>query len=88
MNLLCLDKNHSSADRFAADELIRDLKNEWNISARIGKRGSLHSVILTHNNARKSLKSDGYQITTGASELVISAKGEAGLFMEHKPFCS
>lgn len=78
--IIVLDKNHSSADRFAADELIRDLKNEWNISARIGKRGSLHSVILTHNNARKSLKSDGYQITTGASELVISAKGEAGLF--------
>ncbi len=78
--IIVLDKNHSSADRFAADELILDLQREWNIVARIGNRGNYPSVILTRNNARKSLKSEGYQITTGASELVISAKGEAGLF--------
>jgi len=75
-----LDKDHSVSDRFTADELIRDLKNEWNIIAKIGTRGTYPSVMLTRRQATKSLKDQGYQITTGEGELVIRANGEDGLF--------
>ena len=75
-----LDKEPSISDRFTADELIRDLKSECNIIAKTGTRGTYPSVVLTRRKATKSLKDQGYQITTGEKELVISAYGEAGLF--------
>ena len=77
---IVLDRNHSVADQFTADELIRDLKSEWNIIAKIGKRGTYPSVVLTRQQADKSLKDQGYQLTTGEKELVIKARGESGLF--------
>ena len=77
---IVLDKNHSVSDRFAADELIKDLKNEWNINARIGSRGTYSSIVLTRNSSEKSLKDQGYQITAGEKEILIKAKSEAGLF--------
>ena len=77
---IVLDKDHSVSDRFAAEELIRDLKNEWKIDAKIGTRGKYPSVVLTRRQAEKSLKDQGYQITTGETELVIKARGDAGLF--------
>ena len=77
---IVLDKNHSVSDRFAADELIKDLKEEWNINARIGFSGTYPSIVLTRNRAGKSLKDQGYKITTGGKELAILAKNETGLF--------
>lgn len=75
-----LDKDHSVSDRFTADELIRDLKNEWNIIAKIGTRRTYPLVVLTRRQSTKSLKDQGYQITIGEGELVIRANGEDGLF--------
>ncbi len=77
---IVLDKDHSVSDQFTADELIRDLKNECNIIAKIGSKGTSPSVLLTRHQASKPLKNEGYQITTGDKELVIIANGEAGLF--------
>jgi len=77
---IVLDKDHSASDLFAAEELIADLKNEWEISAKIGIRGTYPSVILTRHQAAKTLKDQGYQIITGEKELVIKARGESGLF--------
>jgi hexosaminidase len=77
---IVLDKNHSVADQFTADELIRDLKNDLNILAKIGSQGTYPSFILTHHLTEKSLKDQGYQITTGENELIIKAFGEDGLF--------
>ncbi|HBH85775.1 MAG TPA: hypothetical protein DDY34_18490 [Bacteroidales bacterium] len=81
-----LDKDHSLSDRFTADELIRDLKNEWNIIANIGIRGKYPSVVLTRRQVAKSMKDQGYQIITGEREVLISAKGEAGLFYGTQTF--
>jgi hexosaminidase len=83
---IVLDKNHSSSDKFAADELIRDLKDEWKITARIGSRETYPSVVLTRNRVSKSLKDQGYMLTTGENEVVISAFGEAGLFYGTQTF--
>ncbi|OFX33702.1 MAG: hypothetical protein A2W90_21650 [Bacteroidetes bacterium GWF2_42_66] len=75
-----LDKDHSVPDRFTAEELIRDLKNEWNIMAKIGVRKNSPSIILTRHRATKSLKEQGYQITAKEGELQVIANGEVGLF--------
>lgn len=76
---IVLDRNPSAADRFAAEELIRDLKSQWNISAEIGIKGTTPSVILSRK-VPKSLNSQGYQLTTGKTEIVIKARSEEGLF--------
>ena len=83
---IVLDKNHSVSDQFAADELIRDLKSEWNIIAKIGSKGTFPSVLLSRHQAPKSLKDEGYQVTAGDREVVISARGEAGLFYGTQTF--
>ncbi len=76
-----LDKTFTKSDNFTAEELIRDLKKEFNITAVIGKRGSYPAVVLTRQGASGKLKEQGYTIaTSNEKELIISAKGEAGLF--------
>ena len=77
---IVLDKNHSVADQFTADELIKDLKSEWNINAVISVKKGISSIVLTRQKAPKSLDRQGYQLITGTSELVIRANGEDGLF--------
>src|SRR3977135_523833 len=44
---IVLDKDHSHADEFAAGELIRDLKNEWNIDAVIARQPGINSIVLS-----------------------------------------
>ena len=81
-----LNSNHSEADRFAAEELIRDLKNEWNIKGMIsGKRG-YKSVVLNRKAMGDKLNDQGYQLKTSGNEVVISAKDEAGLFYGTRTF--
>jgi hexosaminidase len=77
---IVLDKVPSISDRFTAEELIRDLKNEWNIIATLGNRGIYPSIVLTRHQTRESLNDQGYEIVTGKDELIIKAKGEEGLF--------
>jgi hexosaminidase len=77
---LVLDNDCTVSDLFTADELVKDLRNDWNIIARIGSKGTVPSIILTHHQAMKSLGSQGYQLITGEKELVIKARSEEGLF--------
>ena len=77
---IVLDKNHSAADEFTANELIRDLKNEWNTDALItNKRGSHSIVLIRRKNSVKEGK-QGYRISVGRDEIIIIAPGEEGLF--------
>ncbi len=107
-----LDEGASENDRFAADELARELKEEWGIRAVItsaapgsspdvasdfpgtasDSQGTVPAppgaaIILTHQGVpakitglpeKKALQ--GYQLVTGAGQLVIRASGESGLF--------
>ena len=77
---IVLDKNVSATDKFTADELIRDLKSEMNITAKISAKGTYPSIVLTRVPKNKSLKNQGYELTSGKNELVIKAKDKEGLF--------
>jgi hexosaminidase len=77
---IVLDKASTKSDIFTAEELMRDLKKDFNVSAVIGKRGSLPAVILTRKGGSGKLNEEGYILTSNAKEVVIMAKGEAGLF--------
>jgi hypothetical protein len=84
---IVLDKNASDEDRFAAKELAAQLKNEWGVKVGLTTSASGRSIILTHKGVSKSLTGlpkkkamQGYQLLAGADQVVIRAKGEAGLF--------
>jgi hypothetical protein len=77
---LVLDKDLSDADQFTADELIRDLKKEWNIIAEITDNKTAPAIILTRHNAPEMIGRQGYQLITDKNELIVRANGEEGLF--------
>ena len=77
---ITLDPNHSSADKFAADELIRCLRNEWNVKARISEKKGDKTIVLTRRQAPRDIKPQAYQIETANNDLIIKAKDETGLF--------
>ena len=84
---IVLDRNASDRDRFAATDLAAQLKKEWGVDAVISGSASGKSIILTHKGVSKDIAGlpkkkalQGYQLTAEAGQLVIRAKGEAGLF--------
>ena len=77
---LLLDAGLSSADLFAAEELIRDLKKEWGIEAVLSSVSTGPSLLLTRQDAPDTLGSQGYLLTAGARGVIIRARGEEGLF--------
>jgi len=84
--LIELDRNAGKAERFTAEELIRDLKNKYNIQAQIGNNGSGPVLVLTHSRSPKILPSQGYQLTTSKNKLIIKAGTGAGLFYGTRTF--
>ena len=83
---IVLDKNATVSDKFTAEELIKDLKNEWNIDAKIGVEGSSPSIVLTRRQKIKSLNNQGYQLVSGENKVLIKANGEDGLFYGTQTF--
>ncbi|MEO6455063.1 MAG: glycoside hydrolase family 20 zincin-like fold domain-containing protein, partial [Ginsengibacter sp.] len=77
---IVLDKNHTEADEFTANEFIADLKKEWNIDAKISILRLGFSIILTRQKIRLKHGEQGYQIMVSKNALTISANGEDGLF--------
>ncbi len=83
---ICLDKKHSDADQFTAEELVKDLKAEWGIDAVVSENKGDRTLVLTHSGTPKSLDDQGYQISTGETETVIAARTETGLFYGTQTF--
>lgn len=77
---IVLDKNHSAADAFAAEELTKDLKNEWNITATIRSAKKPGSITLIRNKKSTGIRNQGYKLSVSATDIIITAKDEAGLF--------
>ncbi len=77
---IVLDKGATAADRFAAEELVRDLEKTWGISAEISNVKGDHTIILTHQNAPEKTGMQGYQLVSGENGVIIRASGEEGLF--------
>ncbi len=77
---IVLAKNHSSSDEFTVNELIRDLKNEWNIDAAITNTKSSYSIVLRRQKIPAKFGKQGYEISVSKNEIIITAYGEEGLF--------
>lgn len=77
---IVLNKNHSAADEFAANELVNDLKEQWNITARISTQIGSNSIVFIRSNAGPEYHQQGYQITTSKNEIIIKGNDEDGLF--------
>jgi len=77
---IVLSKNHSAADEFTANELTRDLKNEWNIDAAITNKKGSYSIILNRQKTSSKIGRQGYQLSISKNEIIITASAEEGLF--------
>ena len=77
---IVLDKHHSAADEFTANELMRDLKNEWNTDAVISNKRGSHSIVLSRQKNSSKTSRQAYQISVSKNEILITSPGEEGLF--------
>ena len=77
---IVVDKDASEADRFTAEELARDLKEQWNIKANVGNKAGSKSITLTRKGAPEKLSEQGYRLSATSDKVTIEANGEAGLF--------
>lgn len=75
-----IDKNASAEDRFTAEELVRNLKKDFDIDALISTQASKGSIKLTRKGAEKRIGQEGYHLSVSSGQLLISASGSAGLF--------
>jgi hypothetical protein len=76
---IALDANATAADKFAAARLSEGLKAKWRISAAVssGNRGTIR---LTRKKSSSINNDEGYTIAVGNNEVVVQARGEAGLY--------
>ena len=77
---IVLNKNHSAADAFAANELVKDMKDQWNISAQISNHKGEFSIVLLRKKINAKHPKQSYQITVGKNEIIITGNDEEGLF--------
>ncbi len=77
---IVLDKNHSEQDRFVAEELIKELKHEFNITIAISDKQTVGSIVLTRKNTIAALGDQGYQIQVNNEAVIINSNSTQGLF--------
>ncbi len=77
---IVLNKNHSAADEFAANELIRDLREQWNITAQLSNQKQSNSIFLIRKKGNTRIGKQGYEIVSDEKGIIITAVGEEGLF--------
>ncbi len=77
---IVLDKGHSVADRFTAEELMKDLKKNWNINAVLTTENTSGSIILTRTGKIGINKEQAYIINCSEENIIIRAPDEDGLF--------
>nr|WP_295924979.1 beta-N-acetylhexosaminidase [uncultured Dyadobacter sp.] len=77
---IVLDKTASEKDRFAANELVKFLRSEAGINAKISNTTSKRSIVLTRAAADGKFGDEGYSLTASQQGVTITASGEAGLF--------
>jgi len=74
------DEKHSESDSFTAEELVKDLKNEFGIDARQGTNGAASTIILTRKGGSSLPDDQSYRIKVTETGVTITAKGDAGMF--------
>ncbi len=75
-----VDGNASPEDLFAADELCRQLKDQWGLNCRISRDAQKSAIFLTRKIRLSSHGEEGYQLESTSSGLTVSANKSAGLF--------
>jgi hexosaminidase len=75
-----VNKNTSPEDRFAAEQLVRSLKEEYGIEASITNGTSKGAITLMRKGADRRTGPQGYQLSVSADGVVLRATGGAGLF--------
>ncbi len=83
---IVLDNNHSKTDLFTAKELVKDLKNEWAIDAKIIYSPANGALTLTRSGANDIKNDQGYKLTVEKTGITIKASGEPGLFYGTQTF--
>ncbi|MEX2231364.1 MAG: beta-N-acetylhexosaminidase [Cyclobacteriaceae bacterium] len=78
--IIVIDRNASIEDRFAAEQLVRGLKDEYGIEASISTQASKGSITLTRKGAEKRVGEQGYHVSVSTDGLVVKAQGSVGLF--------
>jgi len=84
---IVLDGNASDQVRFTASELARQLEKEWGIQAVLTGKFTPGAVRLTHEGVSEKITQlpeekalQAYELITAADQLIIRAKGDAGIF--------
>ncbi len=77
---IVLDKKPTEEDQFAASELIKALKNEFNITGAVSDNRTPGSIVLTRTNKQPETGEQGYQIQVNNEEIIISSNSAQGLF--------
>jgi len=78
--IVAVEKNASAEDRFTANQLISNLKEEFGIGAALSNQASRSSITLTRKGAEKRIGGEGYHLSVSADGIVIRATSSAGLF--------
>lgn len=77
---IVIDRNASAADRFAAQQLVNSLKEEFGIDATISTQSAKGGITLTRKGAEKRVGEEGYHLATTTDGITIKARTAAGLF--------
>ncbi len=77
---IVIDKNAGDNDKFAADELAKDLRAKWNVETRISNQPFGQSIILTRKNTPHKMHKQGYMLSVLKDKVIVKANSEAGLF--------
>ena len=78
--VIVIAQDASEADKFAAEELARGLKAQWNIKADVSNKLGDKSIILTRKEIPTKLAKQGYHLVAESDKITVQANGEAGLF--------
>jgi len=75
-----LDKGASPEDIFTANELIRQLRDQWRIICVITENSKESSIYLTRKKFLRQLGEQGYQLDISSGRVIVSANKSTGLF--------
>ena len=78
--IIVIGEKASPEDVFTAQELVRNLKKDFNIDASISTAGTKGSIMLSRKGAEKRVGAEGYQLSVSSGQVLIKAIGSAGLF--------
>jgi len=77
---ISLSGSASDEDFFTANELIRQLKDNWGIKSEIVDKPEEASVSMIRVKSRKDLKDQGYRLEISAKGIIVTAREATGLF--------